>query len=68
MIGWINNWKNYFQNDYDYICSKVGDMKKFSFEDYKYCVIMSNSRTFKLRIDGRDTQAMCPLLDMLNHK
>ena len=60
-------WRKHYQNDYDYICEKCPDFKKFSFEDFKKYEILCGSRTFSRKEVGLGV-FMAPVGDMLNHR
>ncbi len=55
--------------DYDLICKELPVFgRRFSLKDYSTMRIMTASRVFEIMVDGRETLAMVPYADMLNHK
>ena len=57
-----------YKADYEYIAKHVPDMKQFHFNEFRYCNLISSSRSFDLVIDGVKTRCMVPYADMINHK
>jgi len=67
MIFFINLRKIQYENDYNYICEKVPDMKNFQYNDFIYCMSMVKSRAFAIKIGKNKIGVMIPFADMLNH-
>ncbi|MDR3737337.1 MAG: SET domain-containing histone-lysine N-methyltransferase [Acidobacteriaceae bacterium] len=54
--------------DYKTITTAVEEFKQFSLEEFSQVRMLVSSRIFGIAIEGKKTDALVPLADMLNHK
>ncbi len=60
--------KEDMKKDYDDICIKIPEFTKFTFKEFCEIRMAVSSRIFCVKIDGKKTDVLAPLADMLNHK
>ena len=56
------------RDDHQALSAGVPDLCRFSYTTFQHARIAVTSRIFGLTIDGRRTEALVPLADMLNHR
>jgi len=54
--------------DYKTICDAVPEYKQFTLAEFSHARMLVSSRIFGITIEGRKTDSLVPLADMLNHK
>ncbi len=54
--------------DYQTITSAVPEFSQFSLEEFSHVRMLISSRIFGIMVDGRKTDSLVPLADMLNHR
>jgi histone-lysine N-methyltransferase SETD3 len=59
---------NDIKTDYNLIYKAEPDFKKYSFEEFMQMRMAVSSRIFGIKVNGRKTDCLAPLADMLNHK
>jgi len=56
------------KSEYDTLCKNVKGYSKFRYEEFVWARIAVITRIFGLTINGRETDGLVPMADMLNHK
>jgi len=64
----INDRRKNYTNEYRDICEHVPSFRVHPQEDYFWARLVVLTRIFGITVDGRDTSALVPMADMLNHK
>jgi histone-lysine N-methyltransferase SETD3 len=60
--------KEDIKKDYDDICMKIPEFSIYTFKEFCEIRMAVSSRIFCVKIDGKKTDVLAPLADMLNHK
>ena len=59
------------RSEYDFICSKVPEMRNFAYEEFREVVLIVKARSLTGNLSGKaggeTTKDMVPLFDMANH-
>jgi histone-lysine N-methyltransferase SETD3 len=56
------------RKDYEHVCKRIPEFEKFSFKEFCEARMAVSSRIFCVKIDGRKTDVLAPMADLLNHK
>ena len=67
-LNLVINKKIDMQMDYNKLCEKVENFKKFSFEKFCKARCVISSRVFGITIQDIKTDALVPFADLLNHR
>lgn len=67
-LNMILDKKEDIKKDYDDICLRIPEFTKYTFKEFCEVRMAVSSRIFCVRIDGKKTDVLAPLADMLNHK
>jgi histone-lysine N-methyltransferase SETD3 len=56
------------RRDYEHICKRISEFEKYSFKEFCEMRMAVSSRIFCVKIEGRKTDVLAPMADLLNHK
>jgi histone-lysine N-methyltransferase SETD3 len=56
------------KKDYELICAKIPEFEKYTFKEFSEVRMAVSSRIFCVKIDGRKTDVLSPMADLLNHR
>jgi len=54
--------------EYNNLCEAVPEFKKFTYDEFVWARMVVITRIFGFYINGRKTDGLVPMADMLNHK